>query len=349
MPFLFFVSSFALAQQGGFDKVVYIDKKSGKVRNEEGEIKESAGGVKLLVNGKEKLSLTPAEVVRVEYADLPGITGEDRGSLLSLENEKDPVKAKSGFSLLRKKASGDRSRKYLEFRELQAGTRVVDAKGSGDEFRREAVQLADAWAGFAKSNAAGWEVWPAVRTQARLLADAGEYAKAAEALDGLAKTAGLPTELKAEAMLARCDALLRSGSSAAHTAVDTVLASSDLPTAGPLRERAIVYQAWASVPKPGDPQVKPDAAAAKIQAALDAAKDPAARAIGFNARGEVFLAFGQPKEARWELLWVETVYFQDKDELAKALRRLVEVFDTLGDKERAEQYREKLKKVRSGS
>lgn len=345
----FAAGSLALARQGASDKVVYIDRKSGKQRSEEGEAKESAAGVKVLVNGKEKLSLSPADVVRVEYGDLPGITGEDRGTLLGLETEKDAVKARAGFSLLRKKATADRSRKYLEFRELQSATRVVDAKAWGDEFRREAVQVADAWAGFAKAYPVGWEVWPAQWTRARLLADAGEYAKAADALDTLAATPNLPPEQKLDAALARCDALLRSGSTAARPAVDAVLTHADLPKTGPQRERAMIYRAWASAPRPGDPQAKPDPAAAEIQAALDAAKDPTARAAGFRARGELLLAFARPKDARWEFLWVETVYNHDKDELAKALRRLAEIFDTLRDPDRADQYRDKLKKLRGGT
>ncbi|HEY2786040.1 MAG TPA: hypothetical protein VGJ05_13815 [Fimbriiglobus sp.] len=346
LPLLVALGSMTLAQQGGFDKVVYVDKKSGKERSEEGEVKESAGGVKVFVNGKEKLSLSPAEVVRVEYAEVPGIVGEDRGALLSLEHEKDAAKARAGFLLLRRKATGERSRKYLDFRELQAGTRVVDEMGTGDEFRREAARVADGWLTFAKDYPGTWEVWPAMRTRARLLADLGESGKAAEALDGLAKTTGLPADLRIAAALARCDVLLRAGAPAAQSAVNAVLANPSVPSAGPLRDRANVYRAWAAAPKPGDPQANSATAAAAIQTALDAAKDPVARAIGFNARGELFLAFGQLKQARWEFLWVETVYFQDKDELAKALRRLVQVFDKLGDGERAEQYREKLKKLR---
>ena len=48
----------------------------------------------------------------------------------------------------------------------------------------------------------------------------------------------------------------------------------------------------------------------------------------------------------WEFLNVEVVYNQDKDEVTKAMRRLVEIFDAVGDKDRADQYREKLRKVR---
>jgi hypothetical protein len=342
---LFVISPAALAQSGGLNKVVYIDRKTGRVKSEEGEVRESAAGVKLLVDGKEKLSLSPAEVVRVEYADLPGIGGEDRGILIGLETERDPAKAKAGFAALRQKATGDRGRKYLEFRELQAGVRVADAVGFGPEFKKEATAVAEAWAAFVQAYPAGWDVWPATRARARLLEDVGEYAKAAESLDGLAKAKGLPAELRVEAALDRCEVMLRGGLDGAAAAVDAATRNPDPPLTGSVRERAAVLRAWASAPRPTDPKVPPDPG---IQSAIDAAKDPAARGLGFNARGELLLAAGRPKDARWEFLWVDTVYFQDKEQHAAALRRLADVFDALGDKDRADQFRDKWKKLRSG-
>ncbi len=53
-----------------------------------------------------------------------------------------------------------------------------------------------------------------------------------------------------------------------------------------------------------------------------------------------------PRDARWQFLWVEAVYNQDHEEVVKALARLVEVFEKLGDKEHASQYREKLLKAK---
>ena len=49
----------------------------------------------------------------------------------------------------------------------------------------------------------------------------------------------------------------------------------------------------------------------------------------------------------WALLWVEVVYNQDRDEVLKALTRLVTVFEAQGDEERAKAYREKLRRYRS--
>jgi hypothetical protein len=340
---LFTLPGIALAQSGGLNKVVYVDKKTSRVKSEEGEVRESAAGVKLLLDGKEKLSLSPAEVVRVEYADLPGIGGEDRGMLASLETERDPVKARAGFGLLLAKATAERSRKYLAYRELQAATRVADMVGFGEEFKREAGKVADDWSTFLKNYPGGWEVWPVGLTRSRLLDDIGETTKAAEALDAITKTPGLPAALRVEAALARCEVMLRGGA-AAGPAVDAVGRDPDLPADGLLRERFLILQAWVGAPKPGE---SADSTTAKLQAILDAARDPAARAAGFNAKGDLLLAHHRPKDARWEYLWVETVYSQNKEQHAHALRRLVEVFDTLGDKDRADQYREKWKKLRA--
>jgi hypothetical protein len=72
------------------------------------------------------------------------------------------------------------------------------------------------------------------------------------------------------------------------------------------------------------------------------------RGAARNALGEYYLMHDRPRDAMWEFLWVETVWNQDRDETVKAVRRLTEVFDKLGDKERSDAYREKLPRVKAG-
>jgi hypothetical protein len=62
--------------------------------------------------------------------------------------------------------------------------------------------------------------------------------------------------------------------------------------------------------------------------------------------GELHLAGGKPREAMWAFLWVETVYSQDRDDVLKALCRLVEVFKAQADDDRARVYREKIRRLR---
>jgi hypothetical protein len=49
----------------------------------------------------------------------------------------------------------------------------------------------------------------------------------------------------------------------------------------------------------------------------------------------------------WAYLWVEVVYSQDRDEVAKALLRLVKSFEVQQDEDRAKSYKDKLRRFRA--
>ena len=342
---------FATAQPGtnSIDKLFAIDKKSGKIVSVEGVFKESPSGVIVSAGGKEKARYSSAEIVKVELGDLPGLGAEDKSLLFSLENEKDFEKASRGYgSLAKKSQQNERVRRVLEFRELMAIVKATEAKDESG-FKASASDVADRLSAFAKANSKSWEVWPALQSAARLLAGLGQFDKAAGLLATLASTPELDAELKADAKLAEIDYLLRSSNAATgRTEIANLLKDKNVPSAGPARERLSLYDTWSkfSPPAPGTPAARPDELLNKLQAAIDAAKSPLARAVGFNARGELFLASGLPRDAMWEFLNVEVVYNQDKDEVTKAMRRLVQVFEAVGDKDRADQYREKLRKGR---
>ena len=348
-------ATFAFALQPNVaspDKVVAWDQKLGKVTTVEGTFKESAGGIVVSAGGKEKARFTSAEILRVELGDMPGLSGDDKAILFSLENEKDFEKAARGFASLAKKGqANERVRRAMEFRELMALAKATDGKDESG-FKVAAPAVADRLAVYARANAKSWEVYPAARTAARLYVELGQHDKAGEALAVLAAVADLGSELKQEAQLAEADARLRSGNPAGgRTIVAALLKDPGIPAAGSVRERLSLFGLWSQFPTPapnapGTPTPRPDDLAAKLQAAIDAAKSHHARAVGLNAKGELFLAFGLPREAMWEFLTVEVVYHQDKDEVGKALARLVEIFEAIGDKDRADQYREKRRKLR---
>jgi predicted Zn-dependent protease len=70
--------------------------------------------------------------------------------------------------------------------------------------------------------------------------------------------------------------------------------------------------------------------------------DKGLKAMAYNTLGKNHFKQGQFKEALWEFLWVDVVYNQDKNEHAKALYYLSQVFDKLGDRDRAQECREAL-------
>ena len=343
LSMLVFMGFVATQPAGGSpDKVTSLDRKTGKTVTLEGLLQESPAGIIVSVGGKEKSRISAADIIKVELGDLPGLTADDKGNLFSLENEKDYEKAARGYAALATKSQqNDRVKRAMEFRELLALAKAVDAKEDAG-FKANAPAVADRFAAFARANVKSWEVWPATRTAARLFAELGRHDQAAAQLKALAATPGLGAELKVEAKLAEADCLLRStNASAGRIAVAALLNDSEVPATGPLRERLSIYDLWANASSD-----RLDESMAKIQAAIDAAKSPAARAFGFNARGELFLASRRPQEAIWEFLNVDVVYDQDRDELAKALRRLIDLFERRDEKDRADQCRERLRKIR---
>ena len=70
--------------------------------------------------------------------------------------------------------------------------------------------------------------------------------------------------------------------------------------------------------------------------------DKGLKAMAHNTLGKVLYEQSAYKEARWEFLWVDVVYNQDRAEHAKALYYLALIFDKLGDADRARECRELL-------
>ena len=184
---------------------------------------------------------------------------------------------------------------------------------------------------------------------ARIHTELGDHAKAAELWGREAQVPELPPPLRVEARLAEATAKLRAGQALeAQGLLDEVEKDNDLPATGPLRDWLNVLRAAAAVPvpKPGETaKVAPDVVA-KLTAAVEQAKDPVAKAVGYNFLGDAHLAAGAAREALWAYLWADVVYNQSPAERVYALSRLVSVFERLNDRERAQQFEEKLPQAR---
>lgn len=339
----------ALAQNAGVDKVTFRDRNAdGKIVTESGEVKETPKGVEIIAGGKSK-TVFANDVLKVEPGALTGVNMAEVLAVRGLEEGKDPGKAFNDYASLVKKAgpaAPERTKRYLTFREAVFATRIADQK-TGDDFNTEAVKAFDKLTAFTQLNRKSWEIWPASRTAARIQAELGDYPKAAGVLRSLANVADLPKELKYEAQLAEAGMLLRAGQrSAIEGMLSPLEQDKDFPI-GPLKERLGVLRAASKIPAPAAAGTSPPAdLVAKLQDAIDQAKDPVAKAIGYSFLGEAQLAYGQTREAMWSFLWVDVVFNQDKDEQILAVRRLVTIFDKQGDKDRADQFRDKLPRIR---
>ncbi len=324
--FLLLVAPVVAQPPASADRVVYRGK-DGKLVTVTAELKESVGGVQVLVGGKLKEALSPADVVRIDYSDLPGVAKFDLQKAQAFEDARDAGKAQAEFAdLLKKAGTNDRARRYAQFREAVWAAKVADAKG-GDEFAADAAKAAAKLDAVARAAKKGWDCWPAGRLAARLYGELNDFPKAAAVFADLA-TSELPKELKAEARLEEVAAHLRAG---AKDKAAAALAQADPEQLAD--RRAVLAAAVAG-------------AAGKLQAAIDAAKDPVAKAVGHNLLADILLAAGKPREALWARLWVDAVYTQAGDERVLAVRKLADQFAAQGEADRAEQFRGRLKDVR---
>jgi hypothetical protein len=336
-----------LAQQPAtVDDLTYRDRSAdGKVVEIKTETKESAKGVEVIVGGKTKAVVSPADVIKHEPGALVGIGPADLLDVRTTERTKSPAEAAAAYANLLKKAgpaAPERTTRHLTYKEAMLAAKAADLK-TGDDFAPDATKAADRLAAVAKATKGSWEVWPTSKAAARLYGEVGKFDRAAQVLGELAAVPGLPRDLKAEAKLGEAAALIRGGSA---PAADGILAALDKDpdlTAGPLKERLAVLRAAAKLPY-APAAGKPDAA--KLEEAIAAAKDPGARAVGYNFLGDVYAAHGQTRDAMWSYLWTDTVYNQDKDEQVMAVRRLVDLMEKAGDKDRADQFRDRLARVR---
>lgn len=324
--FLLFLAPVVAQPPATADRIVYRGK-DGKLTTVTAELKESVGGVQVLVGGKVKEVLSPADVVRIDYTGLPGVGPLDLQKAQAFEDGRDAGKAAAEFADLVKKAgTNDRARRYAQFREGFWAAKVADGKGI-EEFPAEAAKAAAKLEAVARAAKKGWECWPAGRLAARLYGELNEFPKAAAVFADLA-AADLPKELKAEARLEEAAAHLRAG------AKDKAKIALDQADKDQLPDRRAVLAAALA----GDP--------AKLQAAIDAAKDPLAKAVGQNFLADLLLAAGKPRDALWARLWVDAVYTQAADERVLAVRKLADQFAAQGEADRAEQFRGRLKDVR---
>jgi hypothetical protein len=84
-------------------------------------------------------------------------------------------------------------------------------------------------------------------------------------------------------------------------------------------------------------------AKAEVKTVLDqATADKALRGLAYATMGYCYYVNEQWQDARWEFLWVDTIYNQDAREHAKALYYLADIFARLGDGDRARECREQL-------
>ena len=351
------LASTAAAQK---DRVYFRDRATDKVTDLEGDVVETPSGVKFTGGDRKERLLSPYDVVRIDYVAIDPVIKQ---AAASQENDRDPNKPLAYFSSKLKDLPAnapEKTRRYLQFREAYWASKVADSKANPDEFQAEGKKAAEKLRAFIRANRKTWEQWPLGRTAARTLAELGDFKAADEVLRELAATPDASAELKADVRLARLGYLLRAGDFAAAKTLAGELDQDATVPAGSPRDRLAIYkEALAVLPAPAskeaDPK-KPNARAkvqpvvSKVEGLIARSQDAAVRGVGYGVLGELYTAHGLDRDAMWSYLTVDAVYPQDRDELVRALHRLIVMFDAGSDKDgektRGDVYREKLVRAR---
>jgi hypothetical protein len=221
--------------------------------------------------------------------------------------------------------------RYLQFKIAQlTALQARDDAGKGDP----AAPLKAYKAEFGN----GWEVVPCLRLLAQILEEKGDVEGATQAYADLSALPGLPRAQKQESDILGVRLLMRAGkygdAERRLKELQKELAKND-----PQRTYLEVCLVQSQLS-----QGNLETAEARLQALLKAAADPGLKALIHNLLGDYYRQKGALHEAFWHYLRVDVQYNQDREEQAKALFYLVQLFDKVkNDRVRADECLTRLK------
>lgn len=188
---------------------------------------------------------------------------------------------------------------------------------------------------FKTKHADSWQIGSALQLLGRLQLESKDF-EGAKATFGELSQANVAEDLKQEAQLQVIYVGIRSGKTAeAQTALTAALQSFSKGSKHAVKAQVLQaeLQLFAK---------KYDEATKLLRQVTKDTNDKELKALAYNSLGVCLYEQEDFKGARWEFLWVDVVYNQDKNEHAKALYYLWKVFEKLGDAEKAQDCREQL-------
>jgi tetratricopeptide (TPR) repeat protein len=332
----------------GQDRIRHADRKTGKETAATGTIQEESPSqvVYKPATGTGTREIPALDILDIIYEVPPAIrftyrsadAEEKRGSDLSLKDAE------------RKKAYREAIKNYeeilprlqegkLKFAERHARFKIARLLARQAEEDPEQVGAAmDALAKFKERYSDGWQITPCAKILARLQLARGDTAAAQKTYEELAATANIPDEVRKECDLLIADALLRGKKYAeAQNKLETALkaVSADDPQATRIR----IYLAECQGVSGKLPEAE-----TQLQGIIAKTAEKDLKALAYNVLGDCYRLNGRNRDALWPYLWVDVVYHQDRQEHVKAMEQLARLFEEQGDKARAKQYRDRLKK-----
>jgi hypothetical protein len=206
--------------------------------------------------------------------------------------------------------------RYLQYRIAQ--TMALLARE--DARRRDAA--VSALSDYKTAFSDGWEIVPALQLLASLQEDKGETEAASKTYSELSDLPGISATMKFESQLKGARLLMRI-LKFREAEAKLKLVEAAMPANDPQRAIVDVYLIQSLIAQ----KRTLDGIAPKLQKIIRTGKDGNLRGLAHNALGDYYRAKGDDAQAFWEYCKVDMLYNQDKEEHAKALYYLSQLYD----------------------
>ncbi len=310
---------------------------------------ETPAGIKLKMDKGDIKEIPALHIRAVDYGE--GIdavgrvdyhTGDSRldRALQETTARKKTDGLESALSAFREQDNNDKLRRipsvHRYFRYRIAQTLALLAQD--DTTRRDAAftALNDYKTNFAD----GWEIVPALQLLASLQEEKGDTEGAGQTYAALSELPGISSDMKLQSQLRGARLLMRALKfREAEQKLKQV--QSALPSDDPQRAFVEVYLIQSRIAQKGNL----DGVEKKLEQIVHTGKDGSLSALAHNALGDYYRTKGDNVQAFWEYCKVDMLYNQDKEEHAKALYYLSQLFDRppRNNRDRAEEFLSRLK------
>jgi tetratricopeptide (TPR) repeat protein len=220
--------------------------------------------------------------------------------------------------------------RHVEFKIAILTLRKASAEGTPTDNIVKALEA------YKKNHANSWQINTVMPVLAQLHMDGKDYAQAAVVYQEMADMEVLPADVRRDAELKVVEVAVRAGNiTEANKKLDA------------LEKKAAANPAFTSRVKMARAEVlvgqnKSAEAMPMLQQVVKDNADRQIKAIAHNLLGEIYFKAEKYDDAKWEFLFVDAVFNQDKHQHAKSLYFLALTFEKLGDGPRAQECRESL-------
>ncbi len=310
---------------------------------------ETPAGIRMRTDGGQVKEIPALQIRAVDYGegvDAVGVLDYHAGdskldrALLETTAKKKSDGLESALKAYRELDSNEKLRRiasvhrYLRYRIAQ----TLALLAQDDASRRDAAfaALNDYKTAFAD----GWEIVPALQLLAVLEEEKGDTEGAGKTYTLLAELPGITPEMKLQNQLKGARLLMRALKfGEAEQKLKHV--ESALPANNPQRAFVEVYLIQSRIAQ----KSSLDGVDRKLEQIVRSSKDGSLCGLAHNALGDYYRTKGDNAQAFWEYCKVDMLYNQDKEEHAKALYYLAQLFDKppRNNRDRAEEFLSRLK------